>query len=738
MLRPALRPAVAAAALALALAPAARASNDNAALVGGPRRPIPLPILRRGAPPPGARLVYFGGRVLGNVELVMVLWGEGAYEPYVTGEGPGTLPGLLSAMSSSGYLTGLAEYDTALEAAGGGPGTGQHIGPGRFLGQLRIAPSASADTVDDATIAAELASQLGRGALPAPRADAAGRLETLYLVYLPRGKRITMGSDESCRTFCAYHGAFPWSGRSVAYAVMPDLSAGSGCDLGCGGAEPFANAAAVLSHELAEAITDPDVAAAAVPGSPLAWYDPANGEIGDLCSDQVGTATGSDGSPWPVQKLWSNRAGACVVPAAPGQAEPLVASAAPAAAPSAAAAPAASAAPTAAAPVTPVATAPIASAAPIAPASSPALAPPPSAPAPQRAAALALRPTSTPASTAAPVALLPRAQPAEPVPLPLGSGVAFAIEEENDALSALRHPTDESYTQGLRISARWALGDGEPGVLHEAGVAFGQNLYTPSDLKTTDLDVLRHDRPYAAWLYAAFLFREVEAPSVALRLGADGPESGERSTDVEVAVGVTGAPAGGPEIQSTAHALLRRASGSPTSPPAPAGWSVYQIATQPTLDISIRQQLDLVQASAHLGGFTARTGSVLGLRLSPRIRLDVGSTFDAMAAGLEVRAGFVRARALRHAGFELYGFARADGRWVGYNGLIEGPLRHDVQPLVSVQPWVADLDVGAVLRLGALEVGYGQLRRTAELKPLPPGERRIHAVGQVTIAYAPR
>jgi hypothetical protein len=129
---------------------------------------------------------------------------------------------------------------------------------------------------------------------------------------------------------------------------------------------------------------------------------------------------------------------------------------------------------------------------------------------------------------------------------------------------------------------------------------------------------------------------------------------------------------------------------------------------------------------------------VLGLRLSPRIRLDVGTTFDAMSAGLEVRAGFVRARALRRVGFELYGFARADGRWVGYNGLIEGPLRHDVQPLVAVQPWVGDLDVGAVLRLGALELGFGQLRRTAEFKPLPAGERRIHTVGQVTLAYAPR
>lgn len=706
--RPALRPAVALA-LALGAASPAAASNGNPELAGGPGHPTPIFRTDRTAAPPGARLGYFGGRVLANVDAVMVLWGDGAFAPYVTGEQSPSLAAFLAAVAGSPYVSGLAEYDTSRVAVGGGPGTGQHVGPGTFRGEVRIAPANAGDVVDDSAISAELAAQLEAGTLPRPRADAAGNLETLYLVYFPAGKRITLDGGESCRSFCAYHGAFAWRGHPVAYAVMPDLSPGSGCELGCGSGAPFANGAEVASHELAEAITDPDVALAAEAGPPLAWYDPLNGEIGDLCVGEAGTVTGSDDAPWPVQKLWSNAAGACVVPAAPVAVAPLVAS---------------SQAPAAIAPATPAVAAAPAAPVPLADA----------APRVGRAAAMPLHappPRDRPA-----LAALPRALPAEPSPLPLARGTRVAVEEENDALGAGRHPSDQEYTQGLRISATWALHDGAPDARHEVGFAVGQNIYTPSDLRTTDLSVLRHDRPYAGWLYAAALLRTVDAAPFALRLGADAAGPAERTTEIELAVGVTGRPSGGADVQERFHALLRQWSGNPTSPPAPAGWSAYQVATQPTLDTSVRHEVALVGATASLGDTTARTGAVLGARLAPRLRIDVGAILDAASAGLELRAGLLPAGRGGRAAlpFQLYAFARADGRYVLANALVSGRLSGGVTPLVAVRPWVGDLDVGAVLRLGRLEVGYGQLWRTSELTPNPPGARRIHDVGQVTVA----
>jgi hypothetical protein len=274
----------------------------------------------------------------------------------------------------------------------------------------------------------------------------------------------------------------------------------------------------------------------------------------------------------------------------------------------------------------------------------------------------------------------------------------------------------------------------------EFGVAVGQNIYTPSDLRTTDLAVLRHDRPYAGWLYASFLFRVVGGARWALRLGADAAGPGESVTELEVAAGVTGPESGAADVQTRFHALLREWSGSPGSPPAPAGWSVYQTASMPTVDTSFRHQLDLVQASAALGEFSARTGALLGARLSPRVRLDAGSILDAAGAGLEARVGLVPSTWTRRPRwpFALYGFARVDGRYVLRNAFIEGPLRYGVTPLVSARPWVGDLGAGAVLRLGHLELGYGQLWRTSELAPTPPGARRTHDVGQITIAWASR
>jgi hypothetical protein len=348
----------------------------------------------------------------------------------------------------------------------------------------------------------------------------------------------------------------------------------------------------------------------------------------------------------------------------------------------------------------------------------------------------AVQPAAVPAAPAAALSR-PPALPAEPSPLPFARHVRVAIEEENDGLVATRHPTDELYTQGLRVSARWALrpdADGSP----EVGFAIGQNIYTPSNLRTTDLSVLRHDRPYAGWLYAAFLFRMVGDAPWALRLGADAAGRGESATEFAVAAGVTGPEAAGAEVQTRFHALLREWSGNQTSPPAPAGWSVYQTATMPTVDTSFRHQFDLVEASATFGGFTATTGAVFGARLSPRIALDAGSLVNSAGAGLEVRAGFVPSTESRRPRwpFALYGFARVNGRYVLSNAFIEGPLRGGVTPIVAVQPWVRDLDVGAVVRLGGLELGYGQLWRTSELSPSPPGERRLHSVGQVTVAWA--
>ena len=65
-----------------------------------------------------------------------------------------------------------------------------------------------------------------------------------------------------------------------------------------------------LSHELVEGITDPGVGL-----NRVAWYDQNNGESADICAGAGSAAPviGGDGVRYMVQRIWSNRADACIV-----------------------------------------------------------------------------------------------------------------------------------------------------------------------------------------------------------------------------------------------------------------------------------------------------------------------------------------------------------------------------------------------------------------------------------------
>jgi hypothetical protein len=263
--------------------------------------PHPMPLF--GGPQPDiadiAHLNYYGGVVLSNVAAVVVFWG-----PNVNATTRSQIGGFYSAVTNSAYMDWLSEYNTTIPAQDGGPGTNQLIGRGTLASTVTITPSRTATTLQDTDIQAELNSQISAGFLPAPTAN------TVYMTYFPPGIRIIMGGSQSCAAggFCAYHGTFRRSGSSTFYSVMPDMGPGSGCDLGCGNSTPFNNLTSVSSHELIETVTDADVGLATVIGRPLAWYDPVNGEIGDICNGNQGSIAG-----YVVQRQWSNVSAACIV-----------------------------------------------------------------------------------------------------------------------------------------------------------------------------------------------------------------------------------------------------------------------------------------------------------------------------------------------------------------------------------------------------------------------------------------
>jgi len=293
---------VAAMLLCLAFAGAMLVRTQTAIAQDAPLHIVPVvPQGQQPLTPSGAHLNYYGGPIVSNIDLVIVYWGSNV-STVVTGG----IPEFYDTILSSSYMTILSQYDTG----------GQKIGPGSYRGPYTIVPSkckVGPCHLSDADIQTEIQAQVANGGLPPPNPPNPPQnvdQNTMYMVYFPPQVTITdPEGSQSCASdgFCGYHNSAHANFGTLLYGVMPDFGKGSGCDTGCGGDTEFGNITAVSSHEFSETITDPDVGFAQGVGYPMAWYDPANGEIGDICNQQH-TAVCS----YVVQKEWSNEANACV------------------------------------------------------------------------------------------------------------------------------------------------------------------------------------------------------------------------------------------------------------------------------------------------------------------------------------------------------------------------------------------------------------------------------------------
>ncbi|HWS44528.1 MAG TPA: hypothetical protein VN636_01585, partial [Acidimicrobiia bacterium] len=245
--------------------------------------------------PAGARLQYWGGRMLANVKVAIVVWGPGRFPVQVTSRTAPNAASFFATVTQSPYFDWLQEYDA----------NGTHLGRGSVAGQFTVVPAAANNraVLDDAAhLRPELSTQIRAGRLPPPGAD------TLYVVFTRTGQVVTQGGADSVTGFCAYHSTFRLDRTTaVRYAVIPATAAGPHC----GTAPGFANLTTAASHELVEAVTDPDVGLAHRVGPPLAWYDPMHGEIGDICAHVTATVVGAGGDRYTVQQEWSNRKRRC-------------------------------------------------------------------------------------------------------------------------------------------------------------------------------------------------------------------------------------------------------------------------------------------------------------------------------------------------------------------------------------------------------------------------------------------
>lgn len=238
---------------------------------------------------------YHGGAVISNVNVQPIFYGSAWYSDSGLQADAAQLDAYFNFITQSSYMDMLAEYDTP----------SQSIGRGSVAGNL-AANTALPSVLDDSRFQSDLNTAIYHGNIARPNAN------ELYFIFTPPDVVVTMGGGNSVQTFLGYHNSFTdYFGDRVRYAVIPH-PIGNG-DIQ--GLNAFQQQTVVSSHELAEAVTDPD--------PPSGWVDPSQqaGEIGDLANGQVVYLDN-----YAVQKEWSNLLGGPESPAGatPVPVQPLV------------------------------------------------------------------------------------------------------------------------------------------------------------------------------------------------------------------------------------------------------------------------------------------------------------------------------------------------------------------------------------------------------------------------------
>ena len=223
---------------------------------------------------------FLGGPVVANVQVQALFYGT----YWSTSDGQQSAADIntyLSYLVNSTFMDVMSEYG---------------VGRGSFLGNGIVDPGLlGAVSVSDATIQVELANDITAGRLPG------ASFNKVYIVFTPPNVTVVSGAESSLIDFFGYHDTFAYGATGIVnYAVIAS-PVGNGDD---GSLTDFQTITHAVSHELAEAVTDP---------LGNGWVDGATGdEIADVV-DQPGNIAFLNN--YVVAGLWSVAQQTAVYPA---------------------------------------------------------------------------------------------------------------------------------------------------------------------------------------------------------------------------------------------------------------------------------------------------------------------------------------------------------------------------------------------------------------------------------------
>lgn len=210
-------------------------------------------------------VTYHGGQLLSNVEVQAAYLGSDWSTNSALSTQKANVEGFLSYIVQSPYMDMMTQagYNVARGTADVG-----------VVDNLTLNKSAG---ITDFQIQRELQALVRSSQLTTPDAN------RLYVVFVEPGVAVTDGASSSATSFLGYHGAFAGTDAAgkpadLHYAVIPYPGSPNPSSSSQGFASVFDEVTSVTTHELSEAVTDPNVNY-----KQIGWYDDQrNGEIGDL------------------------------------------------------------------------------------------------------------------------------------------------------------------------------------------------------------------------------------------------------------------------------------------------------------------------------------------------------------------------------------------------------------------------------------------------------------------------
>ncbi|MBC7459034.1 MAG: lipid A deacylase LpxR family protein [Bdellovibrionaceae bacterium] len=311
-------------------------------------------------------------------------------------------------------------------------------------------------------------------------------------------------------------------------------------------------------------------------------------------------------------------------------------------------------------------------------------------------------------------------------------GEAINLYVENDSRNIGGPGVDKAYSNGVKLSFVAAENDipswAKPminrsetfrkalkGSQTNFGIAIGQQIYTPTDTKSTEL--IPDDRPYAGWLY----------------LGMSAQfKSEQHSHSLELDIGIIGPESGAEKIQNGFHKII--------GVEGTYGWK-NQLATEPTVEMSYQQRLqffELVDSNKKkyfdvipfFGGalgnvsIDAHAGSIV------RFGIDLPDDFGPTRPSSIDGDNFVPTKEGDARKTRFYVFASGRGIAVGRNIFLDGNTFKSSHR-VTKYPFILETEIGFVAVYSHLSLAWRFVTRSPEFEQ----RSTVNSFASISIGY---